>query len=203
MSFIPPGLKAGKHRARVIEHCLFESEQKRTPGVRILFELAPYAGDGGDYVPVQTEIWLTPGAAKIARKSLRVLGFDLDSGHVKDLHERPTLLAGRECELEIGEEEYEGKKRLRVQWINDLKDPGAEGDGAGDGKTLYKKDAIKDKRKLDALSKDADAMLRSAKKEGKPNPAKRRPEDGPEPPVPPPAAEPARTEEKARGYLDS
>lgn len=50
---------------------------------------------------VSCTVWLTEKAANIAKKSLKLCGFDIDKHSVMELDENQTLLAGNKVEIEI------------------------------------------------------------------------------------------------------
>lgn len=108
----------GKHMARVVD-VMFGNSSNGNPQVAIQFE-----GDEGFY-----GTWygfFTPDAIKWIRKTVRALGIEW---HEKDdatfdVSTLYDLLPGREAQIVVETEEYEGKERLRVRWVNE---PGGGG----------------------------------------------------------------------------
>ena len=50
-----------------------------------------------------------------------MLGFDPDARDVSELHQNPTLLAGKRASLDIEERTWNNKARLEISWINSIK----------------------------------------------------------------------------------
>lgn len=104
-------IAAGKHRAKAVKGELSESGTKKTPCVAVEFQLV----EEGSF------IWwygyLTEKTAKRTAESLKHCGF-------KGVDLAGDLMAqglgSQEVELVIEHEEYEGKTRARVQWVNSL-----------------------------------------------------------------------------------
>lgn len=110
-------MKPGKYRAKALEGTFTESEQKKTPMVAVRFEL----------IETKETIWhmmyLTEKTKERTFDTLYgTLGMNdapliqRDNGEWFD----QTHLADKEVELVLEEEEYEGKKRIRVQWVNEI-----------------------------------------------------------------------------------
>lgn len=57
-------------------------------------------------------IWVTDKAMGMARRALKVCGFDIDQHTLDLLDARPTMLAGKEVPLLV--EEYNGKQTVRI-----------------------------------------------------------------------------------------
>lgn len=72
-----------------------------------------------EFQQIVAKIFLTPAAEKMAAKSLTAMGWNPDAHNwdIDDLIEK-NLLIGRKCSLVCVEEEYEGKWRWQVKWIN-------------------------------------------------------------------------------------
>jgi len=128
-------LRAGTHAAVVVPMhtdfgelaCQFGKAGTGTQQVLVMFEIlrGPCAGDKISWFG-----YFTDGTIQRTLESLRICGFtgeDLD----KFCDQRPT----NEVALVVGEEEYQGKARLKVMWINDpnragikMADPLRDGD---------------------------------------------------------------------------
>lgn len=104
-------IAAGKHRARAVKGELTESGQKKTPCIAVEFQLV----DEGSFI--WAYLYLTEKTQKRSLESLKHCGF-------KGLDLAGDLMAqglgSQEVELVVEHEEYEGKTRARVQWVNSL-----------------------------------------------------------------------------------
>lgn len=134
----------GKKSATVLEHSIQIAQNSGTWSVAVLFDVEDTDGSKANMLG---HIWLTKKADKIARKSLKAIGFDPDSDNLTVLDENPVLLAGKKCEVVVAEEEFKGEKQLKIQWINPVGKP-------------------KSKDEMDKMTQ----MLRDAKSEGEPAP---------------------------------
>lgn len=95
-------------------YCQFgESGTKRTPLVSIRFEIlrGPYAGQTIGYYGYFPEDKFEQGERTI--KGLRACGFKSD-----DFGAMQTEVVNQECEIVVETEEYKGRTRPRVLWIN-------------------------------------------------------------------------------------
>lgn len=104
-------LTPGTYRARAIDGD-FGLSSKNTEQIAVRFQVTDGPNEGA------TLTWYgffnTPENAKRAMESLRRCGWRTDD--VTDL----AGLGEKEVEVVVEEEEYQGKKRLKVRWINDL-----------------------------------------------------------------------------------
>jgi hypothetical protein len=64
-------------------------------------------------------LWLTPPNYENVCRSLDALGIE-DPTHFHAIKDIP-LLTGARCTLVMGEEQYMGKIKIRVKWINSLR----------------------------------------------------------------------------------
>lgn len=114
-------MQEGIYTGIVQQHSVGVSNgEKQTPFVFIKFKLK------GTEEFINAWVYIVAGNNKnlrIARKSLKAIGFDPDTQDVGQLQSNPTLLAGKECELELGSEEYNGSTQIKVKWINPLRKP--------------------------------------------------------------------------------
>jgi len=61
------------------------------------------------------------GAMKVTESTLQSIGWDpIVNGWALDQIVETDLLVGREAQLVLAEEEYDGKRRVRVQFVNDI-----------------------------------------------------------------------------------
>lgn len=60
-------------------------------------------------------IWLTKKAARIAKDSLRQIGYDPQTNSISRLSTESTLLEGRTAPFLVEEEVYQGKKNLKCR----------------------------------------------------------------------------------------
>jgi hypothetical protein len=97
-------LEIGFCELKIKEHTIREAAGKEV--IDIICENA--AGE-----TINATIWLTAKAFGIARKSLKVIGFDVDSRKLAELLDTPKLLAGNKFPAEI--EEYRGELRANVR----------------------------------------------------------------------------------------
>lgn len=112
-------MKTGKHKCKVLlpDNGWFgESGEKKTPFFRLplLITSGPCEGERIEWTG-----WLTSTAAEGTLKRLaEVFGWD----------ENTTLtggdpFVGKECSIEVEEDEYNGHKRMRVKWLNRASSP--------------------------------------------------------------------------------
>jgi hypothetical protein len=114
-------MNEGIYTGVVVQHSIGVSNgEKQTPFVLIKFNLK------GTEEHINAWIYIVAGNEKnlrIARKSLKAIGFDPDTQDIGELQTNPTLLAGKECELELAAEEYNGNTTIKVKWINPFRKP--------------------------------------------------------------------------------
>lgn len=108
----------GTFKAQVLSHRTGTSIEKGTQFVAVQFVYEHC----GTMHEIWGRIWRSkkPQGQRIARKSLKAIGFDptdpnfpahlVDEGHCMD----------NECEIQIEREEYKGKGREVVAWINPI-----------------------------------------------------------------------------------
>jgi len=99
-----------RYSARVTDARMTES-MSGTPGIWVKFETPD-----GD---ISRTIYLTPATREHAQKSLNNMGIDSDRLASDEFWQDPAqFLVNATCEITTAEEEYEGKSRVVVQWIN-------------------------------------------------------------------------------------
>ena len=84
--------------------------------------------EDGEPQKIAGNVYFTEKAIRIARKSLKAMGFNPDTQKIADLDENQTLLRGNPCEIEIVEETYQGETSIKVKWINAIRDKKKEAD---------------------------------------------------------------------------
>lgn len=114
-------MQEGFYTGIVQQHSIgISNGEKQTPFVLIKFKLE------GTEEYINAWVYIVAGNEKnlrIARKSLKAIGFDPDTQDIGELQSNQTLLAGNKCELELGSEEYNGSTSIKVKWINHFKKP--------------------------------------------------------------------------------
>lgn len=118
-------MNEGIYTGVVVQHSIgVSNSEKQTPFVLIKFRL------DGTQDHINAWVYIVAGNEnnlRIARKSLKAIGFDPDKQDIGDLQTNPTLLAGNKCELELAAEEYNGNSTIKVKWINPLRKPADKG----------------------------------------------------------------------------
>lgn len=95
-------LQPGRHKVTLRDSKIDQIGQKGTPAIRVFGSLDSSGED------VEARIWLTEGAASMARQQLRALGFDPDTEDVAQLDETGRL-NGLSVEFTLRYGEYRGK----------------------------------------------------------------------------------------------
>ena len=135
------------YNATVGSACLTESVNKGTPGILVV-----YRTDDGD---IEDTIWLTPKTADRARGTLTILGADPKQlASWTYLENIGLVVSGHECEITTVDEEYNGKKRVRVQWVNPRKTAGERGALVGRVAHLFGGPKPKDEPKNQEIKDD-------------------------------------------------
>lgn len=101
-------LTPGKYRVRAVAH-KFGRAGTGTEQIAVDFEVAegPYAGEHITWYG-----FFTDATEERTLESLRYCGWQGD-----DLTDLSTL-GSEECEIDVGEETYEGNRQLKVKWVN-------------------------------------------------------------------------------------
>jgi len=118
-------LGAGRHKVNVVGHQLGRSGgEKQTPYVAVLFESEQTIGDRITWYG-----YLSDAAFERTVSTLRLLGWEpeLHDGRLESLH-NTDLLHGREADIVVELEDYNGQARPKVKWVNAL-----GGGGLGEG----------------------------------------------------------------------
>ena len=136
-------LTPGKWEATVKSHFIDALESTGNWFVGIEFKVGE--------MDLQGRIWLTGDdpdkkdkRMRMARKSLKAIGFDPDTEDIKLLGENQTKLAGNVCQVTVVEEEYKGETSLKLKWINSPPEPATDDFYEGINKGLR---AVKSKKK--------------------------------------------------------
>jgi len=108
-----PTMEAGTHVARIVSTAI-GTTKKGEPQVLIRFE-----NDHGEHITWYG--YFSHKALPYTLERLKTCGWDAvaNGNDVSSLHQS-EMLVGNQVELVCEEEEYEGKPRVRVQWINSL-----------------------------------------------------------------------------------
>ncbi len=161
----------GKFLARVISAApkIHEGPNGEKWFVWAMFHVIPFD------IQMGVRLWLTTDKAlRIARKSLKAMGMQIDgvdTGQVLlRMRENPVLLAGNEVDVVIQEKEWQGVTSLEIAWVNVVRTAEMAKDESS---------------QLSDISKRLQG-LKSAGSDSKPAPPK-----GAAPPPPPPAPAPA------------
>jgi hypothetical protein len=101
-------VETGTYPARVDRVEFFKS-RGGTPGLKVFFVLPDVGADG------ICDIWLSPKAIAMARQQLRKLGYNPDTGSLSELANHPDHLRGAEFDVEVYEDEYQGKFYKKAQ----------------------------------------------------------------------------------------
>ncbi len=102
-------MKLGRQLVTIVGNYVTDT-RSQTPLVEL--DCRDEAGD-----PVYIPIYITPAAANMSKKALKVCGFDMETRSLKELDENPELLKGRQIPVNVFEEEYQGKKSMKAQVI--------------------------------------------------------------------------------------
>ena len=109
-------IQAGRWTATVVKHWIDQT------GNGSAFVAVKLALEGDD--AITGKIWLTEKSMGMARGQLKSLGFDVDKQSLEDLDTNQELLKGKTVEIEIEENEYQGKTTMQVRSIRVPKDKG-------------------------------------------------------------------------------
>lgn len=106
----------GEHEVTVDWHGLTD---KAGDGSNIVINLRLKFQDGEvgnkDLYPCSSEKSL-----QITRKSLKAMGFDIDSRDIGELESNHELLKGKKVRCTVDEQEYKGKVANKITWINPI-----------------------------------------------------------------------------------
>ena len=94
----------GIQNGTIVSHSLAES-QNGTPYVKLKVNIE-------DEV-VDVAVYLSDKAAGMARRALRLCGFDIDTESVYTLQTNTRKLAGNKVEINVHEEEWKGKVKVK------------------------------------------------------------------------------------------
>lgn len=114
-----PSLTPGKYRARAVSADLDQSSEKGTDRVVIIFRILDGECEGEE---ISAYLYFTTEkGAQRSIESLMYCGARMKDGDISDLEG----IDSKDVQIVLDDEEYKGKKRIRVQWIN----PAAYGGG--------------------------------------------------------------------------
>ena len=148
--------KPGRYTATAKTVDLGQSAEKGTPYVSILFETE----QGEDLTAF---LYLSDAALERTVRTLReVFGFNDDFGTVKE------QVTGKQASIVVEAEEYEGKSRMKVKWINTV--GGSSGKPLENAGTLLAQLSAKAKR-IPASAPVAARAATAAPRAARPAPA--------------------------------
>ena len=137
-------LKSGKHNCRVAAplNGWFCESKTGTPGLRLQLEVASGECKGTN---VEYIAWLSHAALDRSVKTLAdVFGWDGNLAALSQLVDSGPFV-GRECEITVEDEEYNGKMYPKIKWLNKA--------GGGNSAKPLAKDAVAEMvAKLNATS---------------------------------------------------
>lgn len=102
-------MNQGDQKGTVVKHWLGVSGTG-TMFVGIMFQV-------GDNESIPGYVYITDKNMINAGRAMASIGWDLDKGDLQELDDKPMLLAGRSTDIDIQEEEYKGKRSLKVVQI--------------------------------------------------------------------------------------
>lgn len=106
--------KPGRYTAKVVEYGVPQLEPNQKPHIVLVFE---YEETPGVKKRISAYRYLTGGAVEYTLKDLLTCG--LKSNSVSSLT-RPEAFWDKEVSIVLEDEEYQGKKRTKVKWINEV-----------------------------------------------------------------------------------
>lgn len=131
------------------------------PSLAVKFEYAQTSEDGGELKTITAFMFFTEKAIQYTEEDLRTLGWDpiKESWQIDSLIESKAII-GAKARLVLAEEEYQGKRHVKVKFINPLtaKLKGMEAKPVSDfTKALQKRLGVSGKPKPAAAAKPATA----------------------------------------------
>ena len=109
------GYKEGTFKGKVTDYGISETK-KGDPQVEVKFDVQFEEGDK----PMTWRGSFNGGAKEITLKALLVLGLNGEPGDLIDGPAGNALPLGREVNLVIANEPYEGKDFYKIQWVNKI-----------------------------------------------------------------------------------
>lgn len=94
-------------KGRILTAWMAKSRTKGTPSLHLVFDCA------GE--ELHADIWLTEKAAGMARAQLKAIGVDIDRVSLEQVAQGLDRLKGRECDVEIQHEEWQGNITVKCQ----------------------------------------------------------------------------------------
>lgn len=102
-------MKPGTYKAVVTDHH-WTTSASNNPGLAIQVDIPD---DFGGVESMTGTIWFTPKSMSMARGQLKALGFNPDRQHARDIGSSISL-RDREVAVVVAEEEYKGRKSLKI-----------------------------------------------------------------------------------------
>ena len=94
-------------KGRIVSAWMAKSKAKGTPSVHLIFDC-----NGEE---VHTDIWLSEKAMGMARQQLKAIGVDIDRVTLGKVAQGMDRLKGRECDVEIQFDEWQGNVTVKCQ----------------------------------------------------------------------------------------
>ena len=120
----------------------FGAAQTGTPFLWVDFEFVDLQDDKGEPIDIRHYFYLTDNTIEYAMRDVKTLGYE---GNIFDLADQKPGIQGAQVRLTTAMEEYEGKTRAKVKFIN-----AKDSTGGGGAVTPLDSDALK---KLEAKLK--------------------------------------------------
>ena len=113
-------MKTGIYKAKVIDYGIYEGKDETKTHFKVIFEVL----DPSEVLPKPERFdwngYMTGGAAKITKETL-IGTFGLDMKNFKNFNRgigSKAINEDVEYELDLQEETYEGKTRLKIKYVN-------------------------------------------------------------------------------------
>lgn len=107
--------QTGVQNATIVSHSVYTKENG-TVDVSVKVEFAPQDS-------LTAHIYITEKSKGMARAALKKCGFDPDEQDVWDLDDRPTLLAGNKVQVDVFDDDYNGKTRRKAEIVIERQRP--------------------------------------------------------------------------------
>jgi hypothetical protein len=117
-------LPIGANKAKVLK-TYFTTSQAGNAGLSIKVEV----GDAWEKEEMTGTIWFSPKAAGMARRQLKVFGFDIDTTDLSEIGQSVDFV-GMEILVTLKEEDYHGVLSLKIDCFGAVKAPTADELGA-------------------------------------------------------------------------
>ncbi len=112
-----------KYEAEVITHFVDCVERTGNWFVGVNFEVEGHQLLGKIWITGDSDPKKKANRMRMARASLKAIGFDPDNQDIQSLDDNKTMLSGNRCNVTIEESEWQGKVSTRIKWINAFVEP--------------------------------------------------------------------------------